>query len=62
MGATVIVEASARPTPAREPVKILIAALGGQGGGVLTEWIVHAARAEGAVAQASVARTLRQSR
>jgi indolepyruvate ferredoxin oxidoreductase beta subunit len=53
MGATVIVEASARPTPAREPVKILIAALGGQGGGVLTEWIVHAARAEGAVAQAT---------
>src|ERR1700687_1429584 len=28
---------------ARRPVSILIAALGGQGGGVLTEWIVAAA-------------------
>ena len=37
----------------RRPVTILIAALGGQGGGVLTDWIVHAARAEGALAQAT---------
>jgi indolepyruvate ferredoxin oxidoreductase, beta subunit len=32
---------------------LLIAALGGQGGGVLTGWIVEAARAEGYVAQAT---------
>ncbi|HKU88082.1 MAG TPA: indolepyruvate oxidoreductase subunit beta family protein, partial [Casimicrobiaceae bacterium] len=38
---------------AHEPVRILVAALGGQGGGVLTDWIVHAARAEGALAQAT---------
>jgi len=36
-----------------EPTTVLIAALGGQGGGVLTEWIVHAARSEGLVAQAT---------
>lgn len=48
-----MVEASARRPPAREPVTILIAALGGQGGGVLTDWIVHAARAEGLLAQAT---------
>jgi indolepyruvate ferredoxin oxidoreductase beta subunit len=41
------------PASFRRPVKILIAALGGQGGGVLTDWIVHAARAEGALAQAT---------
>lgn len=29
------------------PLRILVAALGGQGGGVLTGWIVEAARAEG---------------
>ena len=33
--------------------RILVAALGGQGGGVLTDWIVAAARAEGFVAQAT---------
>lgn len=33
--------------------RILVAALGGQGGGVLTDWIVAAARAEGYVAQAT---------
>ncbi len=37
----------------REPLAILIAALGGQGGGVLTDWIVHAARAQGMIAQAT---------
>jgi len=35
------------------PVSILIAALGGQGGGVLTEWIVDAAAHAGYVAQAT---------
>ena len=38
---------------AREPLTILVAALGGQGGGVLTDWIVHAARAEGLAVQAT---------
>ncbi|HUM15128.1 MAG TPA: indolepyruvate oxidoreductase subunit beta family protein [Candidatus Nitrosotalea sp.] len=38
---------------ARRPVSILIAALGGQGGGVLTEWIVAAAAHAGYAAQAT---------
>ena len=38
---------------ARRPVSILIAALGGQGGGVLTEWIVGAAAHAGYAAQAT---------
>jgi indolepyruvate ferredoxin oxidoreductase, beta subunit len=29
------------------PIKILIAALGGEGGGVLTDWIVAAAAQQG---------------
>lgn len=33
--------------PAQRPVTLLIAALGGEGGGVLTDWIVSAAAAEG---------------
>jgi indolepyruvate ferredoxin oxidoreductase beta subunit len=37
----------------REPVSVLIAALGGQGGGVLTDWIVQAARADGSIVQAT---------
>jgi indolepyruvate ferredoxin oxidoreductase beta subunit len=37
----------------RRPVSILIAALGGQGGGVLTEWIVAAAAHAGYPAQAT---------
>lgn len=37
----------------REPTAVLIAALGGQGGGVLTGWIGHAARAEGLIVQAT---------
>jgi len=41
------------PTPPGKPTTILIAALGGQGGGVLTDWIMHAARAEGLLAQAT---------
>ena len=36
-----------------ERLRLLIAALGGQGGGVLTEWIVHAARGEGRTVQAT---------
>ncbi len=34
-----------RTTKAAKPVKILIAAMGGEGGGVLTSWLVNAARA-----------------
>ena len=37
---------------ARRPISILIAALGGQGGGVLTEWIAGAAAHAGLPAQA----------
>jgi indolepyruvate ferredoxin oxidoreductase, beta subunit len=37
----------------RRPVSILIAALGGQGGGVLTDWIVAAAEHAGLFAQAT---------
>ena len=37
----------------RRPISILIAALGGQGGGVLTEWIVQAATETGYPAQAT---------
>lgn len=41
-------------TPVQQrPLTLLIAALGGQGGGVLTEWISHAARAQGLVVQAT---------
>jgi indolepyruvate ferredoxin oxidoreductase beta subunit len=41
------------PKPPGKPITIVIAALGGQGGGVLTDWIMHAARAEGLLAQAT---------
>ena len=37
----------------REPLALLIAALGGQGGGVLTDWIGHAARTQGLTVQAT---------
>jgi indolepyruvate ferredoxin oxidoreductase beta subunit len=36
-----------------KPVKILIAALGGEGGGVLADWIVHAAASSGYPVQAT---------
>jgi len=36
-----------------KPVKILIAALGGEGGGVLADWIVHAASSSGYPVQAT---------
>jgi indolepyruvate ferredoxin oxidoreductase beta subunit len=39
--------------PRREPLTLLIAALGGQGGGVLADWIGHAARAQGLTVQAT---------
>ena len=39
--------------PVIKPVKILIAALGGEGGGVLADWIVHAASASGYPVQAT---------
>lgn len=39
--------------PVREPVSILIGALGGQGGGVLAEWLVDAATRAGYVAQST---------
>jgi len=45
--------AGAATATRREPVTLLIAALGGQGGGVLADWIGHAARAEGLTVQAT---------
>ncbi len=36
-----------------QPLTVLIAALGGQGGGVLTDWIAHAARAQDLTVQAT---------
>ena len=40
-------------SPGPRPLSILIAALGGQGGGVLTDWIVAAAEHAGLAAQAT---------
>ena len=40
-------------TPIARPVSILIAALGGEGGGVLTEWLVTAATRAGYLAQST---------
>ncbi|MCZ6553324.1 MAG: hypothetical protein O7A67_05920, partial [SAR324 cluster bacterium] len=39
--------AGANPQAATEPVTLLIGALGGEGGGVLTDWLVAAAMAAG---------------
>ena len=39
--------------PAPRVFKLAIAALGGQGGGVLTQWLLHAAEASGFIAQAT---------
>ncbi len=36
-----------------EPIKLTIAALGGQGGGVLTDWLIEIAEAEGYLVQAT---------
>lgn len=43
----------ATPAVPHESLAVLVAALGGQGGGVLTEWIVHASRQAGFVVQAT---------
>lgn len=40
-------------TPATRPITLTIAALGGQGGGVLTDWLIEIAEAEGYLAQAT---------
>lgn len=40
-------------TPAVRPITLTIAALGGQGGGVLTDWLIEIAEAEGYLAQAT---------
>ncbi len=40
-------------TVGRRPTKLLLAAMGGEGGGVLTSWIVAAAEAEGLVVQST---------
>ena len=39
--------------PSERPLKLTIAALGGQGGGVLADWLVQIANAEGYLAQAT---------
>jgi indolepyruvate ferredoxin oxidoreductase, beta subunit len=44
---------TASQTGRREPLALLISALGGQGGGVLTNWIGHAARTQGLTVQAT---------
>lgn len=38
---------------AERPIKLTIAALGGQGGGVLADWLIEIARAEGYLAQST---------
>lgn len=40
-------------TPTTQPVTLLICALGGEGGGVLSQWLVEAARAAGFAAQST---------
>ena len=40
-------------TSTKAPLRILIAALGGEGGGVLMNWIVEAARGAGRAVQAT---------
>jgi indolepyruvate ferredoxin oxidoreductase beta subunit len=44
---------SAYPMSELRPVTILISALGGEGGGVMTDWILSACRAEGLTVQAT---------
>lgn len=44
---------SAQPASIDRPITILIAALGGEGGGVLTNWLVNAANREGYPVQAT---------
>src|SRR5882724_1445394 len=40
-------------TMAERPIKLTIAALGGQGGGVLADWLIEIAEAEGYIAQST---------
>jgi indolepyruvate ferredoxin oxidoreductase beta subunit len=44
---------SERPTSSERPIKLTIAALGGQGGGVLANWLIEIAEAEGHLAQST---------
>lgn len=44
---------SSTPSSALRPVSLLVCALGGEGGGVLTEWLVEAARQAGFAAQST---------
>jgi indolepyruvate ferredoxin oxidoreductase beta subunit len=44
---------SADQTPSTRPITLAISALGGQGGGVLSDWIVAAAERSGHIAQAT---------
>ncbi|MBS0343923.1 MAG: indolepyruvate oxidoreductase, partial [Proteobacteria bacterium] len=36
-----------------QPITLLVCALGGEGGGVLTEWLIEAARTSGHAAQST---------
>src|SRR3984885_2463664 len=44
---------SEQPTSSERPIKLTIAALGGQGGGVLANWLIEIAEAEGHLAQST---------
>ena len=50
---TVKSSATARPAAATRPITVTIAALGGQGGGVVSDWLIDAARRSGYLAQAT---------
>src|SRR6201996_5495355 len=39
--------------PSERPIKLTVAALGGQGGGVLTDWLIEIAEVEGYIAQST---------
>jgi indolepyruvate ferredoxin oxidoreductase, beta subunit len=42
---------------AERPIKLTIAALGGQGGGVLADWLIEIAEAEGYLVQSTSVRS-----
>jgi indolepyruvate ferredoxin oxidoreductase, beta subunit len=50
---TVKSSATARSAAATRPITVTIAALGGQGGGVVSDWLIDAARRSGYLAQAT---------
>ena len=50
---TVKSSATARPAAATRPITVTIAALGGQGGGVVSDWLIDTARRSGYLAQAT---------